>query len=373
MRIKTNKKILLEILSKIQGLTGRKSSLAITENVLITAYDSFFNLVVTDLETGFEGIFPADVEKEGSVVINAKKLYEIIKNFPEEHIIITEKENHWIKIGEKNVIYHLVGMKKEDFPLIPQFDEIEFFKLDSYAFKKMIERTIIISGSGDEKRSHIKGFNFEFINDDEKIIRMVSTDGGRLSKVDYIFSEEKNVVFPSIKNVIIPKKGMNEVIKFLDTEGEIQLGFKENHCIIKNNNLTLIIRLLEGYFPEYKDIIIKDNFNILELDKQMFLMMLKRMSILSNEDYKSVIFNIKEKKLTITSSNPELGESQEEMKINFKGKPFEGAFNPRFFIESISAVDEEKIFLYFIDEEHPCLIEGKNNSNYLTVIMPMRI
>lgn len=370
MRLKTNKKTLIEILPKIQGLTGRKTSLAITENILINAYDSFFNLTVTDLETCFEGVFSADVEKNGAVLINSKKLYEIIKNFPEENIIIDEKENNLIKIGEKKVIYNLVGMKKEDYPSIPEFDDLEFIKLDSIDLKKMIEKTLIITGAGNDKRSHIKGFNFECINDEKKI-RMVSTDGSRLSKVDYIFSED--VFLPSIKNIIIPKKGMNEVIKFLDTKGEINVGFKENHCIIKKNNLTLIIRLLEGDFPEYKDIIVKDNFEILELDKQMFLMMLKRMSILSSEDYKSVIFNINKDKLIITSSNPEIGESREEMDIDFNGKSLEIAFNPMFFIDTISVLEDEKLFLYFRDEEHPCLIEGKNNSNFLTVIMPMRI
>jgi len=372
MKIKADKKTLLDVLSKIQGLTSRKTSLAITENVLITAIDSKIKFIVTDLETGFEGFFPAVVEKEGTIVINAKKIYEIIKNFPEEDILIQETENHWIKIGEENVIYHLIGLKKEDFPSLPQFETIDFFKLDAIVFRKMIEKTLIISGSVDDKRPHITGFNFECICENNKMIRMVSTDGSRLSKVDYNYSEKEDIELPSIKNIIIPKKGMNEVIKFLDTQGDVLLGFKENHCIIKKNHHTLIIRLLEGDFPEYKDIIVKDNFNILEVDKQMFLMMLKRMSILFSEEYKSVLFDIKEKKLTITSTNPSIGESKEEMKIEFKGKPFKVAFNPRFFIESVSAVEDEKIILYFIDEEHPCLIEGKNN-NYLTVIMPMRI
>ena len=372
MNFIVNKKDILSVLSNVQGLSGRKSSLAITENVLIKTTDSGIKIMATDLETGFEGEYPANIESEGSISINSRKLYEIVKDFPVEDININEVENFWIEIGNKNVEYHIVGMNPEEFPDIPHLEDVDFFNIDSFVFKKMIEKMSIISGAADEKRAHIIGVYFEIIfNNDEKIIRMVSTDGSRLLKVDYVL--DKDVEISSELNFIIPKKSLSEVVKFIDKKGVFKIGFKDNYFIIKNNNETIIIRLLEGNFPKYADIIIKSNGNTIEIDKNIFLMMLKRMSILYSEDYKGVIFHFIEDKLIINSTNPEIGESKEEISIDFKGEPIEVAFNPKYFIETLNVIDEDTIIVNIVNEEKPCLIEGKKDKNFISVIMPMRI
>jgi len=372
MRFKIKRNDILDVLSKVQGLTGRKSNLAITANVLIQATNYGILLVVTDLETGFEGLYPATIETEGKIAINARKFYEIVREFPSDEIDINEIENYWIKIGNNNVEYNIVGMNPDDFPESPLVDETEFFEIDSAQFKKMIEKTIIISGSQDEKRAHISGIYFEIIKkDDTDYIRMVSTDGNRLSTVDYICTKDDGL--PSGQGIIIPKKGLQEVLKFLDTDGKVQIGFKNNNFIIKKDSETIIIRLLEGDFPEYTDIIKKDNTNIISFNKQLFLMMLKRMSILSSEDYKGVIFNFTKDKLVITTTNPDIGESKEEMEIDYKGKPIEVMFNPKYFIETLNLIDQDLIDLNIIDEEKPCLIQGENEETYLSVVMPMKI
>lgn len=371
MNFIVNKRDIIGVLSNIQGLTGRKSSLAITENILIKTTDSGIKIIATDLETGFEGHYPAQIESEGIIAINSRKFYEIVRDFPVDEIRVNEVENFWIEIFNKNVEYHIVGMNPEDFPDIPQIENIKFFRVDSLAFKKMIEKMIIISGATDDKRTHIIGTNFEIIIDDKNIIRMVSTDGSRLSKVDYVLDED--IEISSEVNFLIPKKSLSEAIKFLDKEGMIQIGFKDNHFIIKKDKDTIIIRTLEGDFPKYSDIIKKFDGNTIELDKNLFLMMLKRMSILSSEDYKGVIFNFVEDKLIINSTNPDIGESKEEMIIDFKGDQLEIAFNPRYFIEILNVIDEDKILLNIINEEKPCLIEGEKDKSFISVIMPMRI
>ena len=109
------------------------------------------------------------------------------------------------------------------------------------------------------------------------------------------------------------------------------------------------------------------------LNKQLFMMMLKRMSIFSTEDYKGVIFNLNDDKMIISSTNPELGESKEEMFITYADTPIEVAFNPRYFIESLSVIEEEQVLISIIDDKNPCLIEGETDKSYVCVIMPMRI
>jgi DNA polymerase-3 subunit beta len=372
MKFTINKNDILDVLSKVQGLTGRKSSLAITENILIKAFGSEISISATDLETGFEGGYESEIESEGILVVNARKIFEIVREFPSDEILINEVENQWIEIRNQSVEYHLVGANPDDFPEIPQIQDVHYFNIDSSSFKKMIEKTVMITGASDDKRAHIIGIYLEKIDeDDEKIIRMVSTDGSRLTTVDYTYGKASEL--PVIQNIIIPKKGLIEVNKFLESAGTIQIGLKDNHFIIKKDAETIIIRLLEGEFPEYREIINRGKGHVINLNKQQFIMMLKRMSILTSDNYKGAIFNFKDDKLTITSTNPDIGESKEEMTISFEGESIEVAFNPRYFIETLGVIESEKVILNIVDEEKPCLIEGEEDKGFLSVIMPMRI
>jgi DNA polymerase-3 subunit beta len=374
------KNVFVDVLSKVQGLTGRKTNLAITTNVLVKAEGSQITVVATDLETGFEGRYPAEIKKEGLAALNARKLFEIVREFPDEQIRIHEVENYWIKIGryengaakDKQVEFNIVGMNPEDFPDIPRIDEVKFFNIDSIVLNRMIERTIIITASPDDKRAHFIGIYLELIEqEDKKILRMVSTDGSRLSTAENTYDKEDEI--PLEKSVLIPKKGINEVTKFLDTQKTVKIGVKGNNFIIQKDTEKIIIRLLEGDFPDYIDITTKKDVHTIKMDKKLFLMMLKRMSILSSNDYKGVIFHFDKDKLKIDSTNPEIGESKEDMNISYKGEPVEAMFNPRFFIETINVIDDENILLNLSSGEKPCLIEPEKDKSYLSVIMPMKI
>ena len=372
MKTTINKNEILPVLAKIQGLTGRKTNLAITTNLLIQTGESGISISATDLETGFEGHYPANVETQGIIAINARKLYEIVRDFPSEDIYVNEIENHWIEIGNQNVEYHIVGLNPDDFPEIPKMEDVEFFDIDSAAFANMIEKTVIISGAPDDTRAHIAGIYAERIQqEDQNIFRLVATDGSRLSKADYIFS--KGTSLPSGSNVLIPKKGLTEVAKFLDAEGDVKIGIKDNNFVVKREKETLIIRLLEGEFPQYGDIITKVDGHDIQMDRQLFLMMLKRMSILSSDEYKGVIFHFSKDKLMINSTNPDIGESKEDMDIAYQGDSIEVMYNPKFFIDTLSVMKEDNVVLHVTDEEKPCKIEGEKDKSYLSVIMPMRI
>ena len=372
MKATINKNDILPVLAKIQGLAGRKTNLAITTNVLIQTTESGISITATDLETGFEGFYPASIDAQGVIAINARKLFEIVRDFPSEDIYVNEVENHWIEIGNQNVEYHIVGLNPDDFPEIPKIEAVDFFEIDSTALHRMIEKTVIISGASDDNRAHIIGIYGERIQqDDQKIFRMVSTDGSRLSKADFVFDKDFNL--PAGDNVLIPKKGLMEVAKFLDSEGPVKIGIKDNNFIVKKEKETLIIRLLEGDFPEYGDIVIKKDGHDIVLDRQLFLMTLKRMSILSSDEYKGVIFHFSQDKLVINSTNPDIGESKEDMELAYKGDPMEVMYNPKFFIDTLGVLDEDNIILNIVDDQKPCKIEGETDKSYLSVIMPMRI
>ena len=372
MKFIINKFQIVNVLAKVQGLTGRRSNLAITENILIRAVTDGIHLTATDLETGFEGFYPASVEKEGAVAVSAKKLYEILREFPSEDILIHEVENRWIEIGKDKVQYHIVGMNPDDFPETPHITEVEFFSIDAAILEKMIERSVIITATGDEKRAHINGVFIERTHgEDANRLRFVSTDGSRLHKVDHLFSSPAAI--PTGEGVLVPKKGLNEVAKFLDIEGEVQVGIKESNFIVKKEMETIIIRMLEGDFPKYEDILNKGHDHIIQMDKIKFGKMLKRMSILATDNYKGAVFNFDENRLVVTATNPDYGESKEETEIEFCGDSIEAAFNPKFFLDILSVIDEENVIINIVDGSHPCLVEGDMDKNFIGVIMPMKI
>lgn len=373
MKFTVNRNDILNTLARVQGLAGRKTNLVITTNILIEATGSNIIIRATDLETGYEGVFPATVEVEGSIAINARKLFEIVRDFPNEEININEIENHWIEIGHQNVEYHLIGMNEEDFPKIPRFDTLDFITIDSGALAAMIEKTVYIVGASDDKRAHIIGILMETLQRDAiKELRMVSTDGSRMAKIDQVYEDE--FMLPAGEGILVPKKGLFEVAKFLDADGTVSLGVKDNNLIVKKKNEIIIIRLLEGEFPGYNDIIKKNEDSLsLVFNRQIFLMMIKRMSILSTDDYRSVIFKFTKDRLVITSTNPDIGESKEEMNIDFNHETIEAAFNPRYFIEALNVIDQENVILDIVNNEKPCILTGETETNFITVIMPMRV
>ncbi len=374
MKFSIKKNDIIDILSNIQGITNRKSNLAITETILIQSNNSEITITATNLETGFEGNYPAAIESGGVITINSKKLFEIVRNFPDDTIQIEEIENRRLKIGNQNIEYNIVGMNPDDFPEIPQIDDIQFFNLNSADFKKMIEQSVMVTPlTSEEKREHIIGVNLECIDaENEIIIRMVSTDGKRLTKTDYFYFDQK-LGLPLGESIIIPKKGLNEVGKFLETEGLVQVGMQDNNFIVKKENETVIISLLEGDFPSFDDIMSVGEDIIIELDKESFKMMLRRMSILTSDEYKGVYFQFNDDKLVIKTANPDIGESKEEMVIQYKEQPIEVAFNPQFFIDALNFIESDTVYLNIRDEEHPCLVQGEEDKSFVSIIMPMKI
>lgn len=372
MKFTLKKSKILDILAKIQGIAAKKTSNAIISCVLIRAIENGIKIYVTDFETGFIGFYPAEVETEGEIAINARKLYEIVRDFPTEDILVNEVENFWVEIGNFNVQYHLVGMNPESFPQVPEIEDIPFIDIDSKNFKKMIDKTSMMSAAAEDKRLHVHGVCLEtFKKDEENWLRIISTDGNRLAKVDYPCSNESGITFD--RTLLVQKKGLNELSKIIVPQGNLSIGILDNKLFIKQERETVSIHLINGTFPNVSDILFAKNAKQVVLTKQMFSMMLKRMSIFSTDDYKGVIFNLNEDKLIVTSTNPEIGESKEEMFIVYANEPIEVAFNPRYFIEALSVIEDEQVIMNIVNEQNPCLIEGEKDKSYICVIMPMRI
>ncbi|MDY6987401.1 MAG: DNA polymerase III subunit beta [Thermodesulfobacteriota bacterium] len=371
MEFKIKKEIILPALTKVQGITGKKSSLPITSNVVIYAKEGHIVILATDLEIAFQGHYEAEVLKQGGSAVPSRKLYEIVKDFPSDVVAFKQSENRWIQIADKKIEYNIVGMETDEFPGLPDVEGVTLFDMDGAVLKNMIEKTMYAALS-DEGRVHLAGVFFETITQgEERYLRMVSTDGHRLSRIDEPIEKGSN--FELEEGIIVPKSGIVEVLRLLEAGGTVQVGFKDKNLIVKKESETLIMRLIEGEFPDYNLVIPKDIKGEVKVDREVFLMMLKRMSILSSDKYRSVRFKIDKEQMETITTNPDIGESRETIPVLYNGEGLEIAFNPRYFLDCVSHMKSDEVIVRLNDEATPCVLEGEKDQGFLSVIMPMRI
>lgn len=296
MECSIKKSDIINTLANIQGITGKKSSLAITENILIKTNEKGISICATDIETGFEGIYPATIEKQGEITINARDFYDIVKKSDKENLFINEKKKQWIEITDlkdgSSLKYNIVGANSQEFPELPKIKDISYFEIEAGTFKKMITWAVQVMYSGDEKRVHILGVDFECIETEDNNLKiiMISTDGKRLTKTESVLKDKNLEGIESGQQIIIPKKALNEVQKFLHDKGKVGIGVKENYFVVKKGNEIIYINLFSGNFPDLKGLFEDEDRTLIEVEKKEFKNMLERMSILTSEDYKGVIF-----------------------------------------------------------------------------------
>lgn len=361
-KVSINRDILKNALKKAESLAKRSQTLAITDCVHLYCDKDTVWIEATDLETGYIAEMSAEVETQGKLAVNAKKLLEIISDFPAADVLLNEVESRWLEISCDKLDYHLVCADPDDFPKLPEMEDEKQFEINSGCFSTMIKRVCSIKGATDDKRAHINGVQFE-VSDSE--LRMVSTDGSRLNlcKCGVDTKDE-------ITGIIIPKRGLESISRFAD--GTITLSTDGTHFQMRNENETVITRMLEGDFPKYQDIIVPQENNI-KFEKSAFNAALRRQSILLSDNYKGVLFSWDKNSLVMTVANPDLGESKEELSIPYEGESFETAFNPKYIAETLSNLLGDNVNVSITDDRRPCVITDPESDDFISVVMPMRL
>jgi DNA polymerase III subunit beta len=320
MEIKAKRESLLATLYWTQSIVERRNTMPILANVLIESTKEAIRVTATDLEVGVRGEVEGDVIKEGTSTVSAKKIYEIIREVPNEQIQLKRLENDWVEIRGGKSVFKIVGIDAKEFPQFPKFDSRALSTAPASTMREMIERTIF-SVSTDETRYSLNGVLVE--QGDGANVRMVATDGHRLA-----FEEKAVGSFGLTKGVILPRKGLAELKKLLEsgTDGSVSLGFKENMALVTKDKIELFMRLIDGDFPDYTKVIPKGNPNIVKLGHDELLQALRRVSILSSERYKGIRMEFTDDKVAISANNPDLGEAVEEIEADYKGKPLSIGF-----------------------------------------------
>ncbi len=372
MEFTIDKDTFVKALQKIQGIVERRNTMPILSNVLIEALDDSLILTATDLEVGMKSRYQAKVNTNGKITISAKKLYEIIRELPDEQIKFSTRENDWVDISCGKAKFNIVGLSSDEFPSFPNINENGFISLNSITLAKMIEQTSY-SICNDETKYNLNGILFKVSNEsDENILRLVATDGHRLCVAEQIIEAASFEMLD--KGVIFPKKGIIELKKLCDEEiSDIKLGFIDNSAAIVKGNTIVIMRLVDGEFPDYKRVVPIGNDKEITVNKELFFHSLKRMAILSSEKFKGIKFEITDNLMEISSSNPELGEAREELEVIYSGSKITTRFNARYLIDVLNVVTSDNIVLVLKDEMSPAIIKQADTDNFLSVIMPMRL
>jgi len=369
--LKINKEELLRGVSKTQSIAEKRSSMPILSNVLLEAQEGKFFITATDLEISFRGAYHAEINDSGQLTVPARKFYEIVHEMSNEDLNLKEAENFNLSVIGSRSKFQLHGLSAEDFPPMPDYTEVKFVNIPSEALKDMIDKTIY-SITTEETRYILGGVYVERIqNQNKNRLRFTSTDGHRLSLIDRKVEGLESLDLE--KGVIVSRKGLTEMRKLADEGGEFKLAFTANSAVLIKDEAILIMRLLEGRFPEYNLVIPKQNENVMTLARKEFLETLRRVAVMSSERYKGTKFLIGPKNLTLSVVNPDLGEAQEDLPAEYEGEELMIGFNVRYFIETLSALKSDLITLAFKDSKSPCLIKGEEDKGFVGVVMPMKV
>lgn len=372
MNFSIEKEVFLKGLARVQGIVEKKNTIPILANVLIEADAGHLRLTATDLEVGINSSYPAKVITPGRITVSAKKLFEIIKELPEKEISFNAKENCWIEIRCGKSLFNIVGLSADEFPYFPQIEKEQFFQIPSSILKRMVEKTAF-SMSTDESKYNLNGIYLRAIEDKgNQVLRFVATDGHRLALIQTPINCSH--IEPLVKGVIFPRKGVVELRKISEEgEGDISLGFMDNNAIIKKAQTVIVMRLVDGEFPDYNRVIPINNEVKASIPRDNFLHALRRMAILSSEKSKGVKIDFQTNLLTMSSSNPEFGDAREDLEIEYSEEELSIGFNARYLIDILTTLDSEKVDLALRDQLSPGLITPTGDNDYLAVIMPMRL
>lgn len=368
--IEIKKTDIIKPLSFIQSIVDKKALMTITNNVFLSAENNNLYIEATDLEISYNTKIPCLVKTSGALTINAKKIYELIKEFPFEDILIQEQDNLWVKIGNgNNIEFKLGSLPIDDFPRFKTLNTTNSIKINSKILQEMIEKTIY-STSTDETKYNLCGILFEKEKINENTtIRMVSSDGHRLNLIEKTIETNLN---DEKMSFIIPRKGSNEIKNLTEKSDEIILGQDGKFCFAITERDFLSIRLIDAKFPNYKAILPTEKNKIICFDKNNVLSSLKRISILlSDTDSKGVKFIIRNNEMEIESLEKEFGDAKEIIPLEYNGEDIVLALNVKYIFNILSILKSQLIEMTIKNSSSPIIIKGNEDEGFTGLIMPL--
>ena len=367
MKLSIQRETLLHPLQVVSSVVERRQTLPVLSNVLVNCRNNKLTLTGTDLEV--EMIAKASLDQEadeGETTLPARKILDICRALPEEAMIslTTDGDKAIIRSGRSR--FTLSCLPASDFPNIEPIDSPFEFSISQSALKDLIEQTQF-SMAQQDVRYYLNGLMLEIANNS---LKAVATDGHRLA----ISEVPTDIEIADTRQIIIPRKGVTELARLLeDTERQVHVQVGQNHIKVDFPDISFTSKLIDGKFPNYQQVIPASPTKILSCDRQALYQAFARASVLSNEKYRGMRLQLSDNLLKATVHNPEQEEAEEELEVSYSGEEFEIGFNVAYFIDALAAIKSDDVEVHFIDANHSCLVNGKDDLASKYVIMPMRL
>lgn len=372
MKIEVLKENLKTNISIIERIVGKNLSLPILNNVLMNIEDSFLSLISTDLEIAIKVWMLVKIIDKGKVVVPAKFLSSFISSLPNEKIVMESVgQNLHIQCG--NLKTQIQGNNSEDFPLIPEFKDVEFLMVDSRRICQGISQVIDLT-SQSQSRPEISGIYFSFLKNQ---IKIVATDSFRLGEKTIHMDEP----IKKEHSFILPQKAAREIINILENKDVlVKIYFSQNQALfelpmkeVDHPQVQLTSRLIEGEYPNYQDIIPSQFKTHVTVKRDEFLNHIKTASLFSGKVNEIKISVNKDKQeVQIFAKSQDVGENTSSLSAKIEGESIETSFNYKYIVDGILNIKSSEILFDISKEDGPCILRPVGDSSYLYVVMPIK-
>ena len=366
MKFTITREQLQEGLSAVAAAIPAKTTLPVLSNVLVEATKQGIRLSGTDLDIAVGTLVAADVDAEGAVTLPAKKLSDIVRELPSAPIRVTAAGEQRVSLECGRTKFKLLGLAREEFPSFPAVKFDKAWKTDAGIVHKLVGH-VAFAASTEESRPILNGVLWELRPDR---MRMVATNGHRLAKMDVPASGG------STADLIVPPKALEQVRRLFAPEASVEIAKSENHIGFRAGGTQVFSRLIEGPYPNYEQVIPRENDKSATVDKSALISALRRMSVVASDQTHRIRLAFAGAAAKFSVQTPDLGEAQDELALTYEGEPLEIGFNAMYLLEVLKYMPTDEVRFTFKAPERAATIEpvGWNDpASYLALVMPLRL
>lgn len=366
MKLKVDRETIVKPIQQVMGVVERRQTLPVLSNLLMIARDNELEVTATDLEVELVATAEMPIEEGGEITLPARKLSDIARNLPEGASVSLTVSDQKGLVRSGRSRFQLATLPAEEFPRVEDIGTTASFTMAEKDLRTLLEKTQFAMAVQDV-RYYLNGLLLEISAEG---VRAVATDGHRLATCFMPATVEMD----EAKKVIVPRKGISELIRLLeDTDQPATIELGENHIRVALPGLRFTSKLIDGRFPDYQRVIPQDSNKTLLADRSWLRQALTRTSILSNEKYRGIRLTLSPGVLKIQAHNPEQEEAEEEIEVEYDGEELEIGFNVTYILEALNVTEGEKVTLSVKDQNSSCLIQAQGTLDCKHVVMPMRL
>jgi DNA polymerase-3 subunit beta len=369
MKLTITREQLQEGLVAVAASVPAKTTLPILSNILLEATKEGIRLSGTDLDISVSTTVSASVDQEGAITLPARKLVEIVRELPSAAIRLTASGEQRVSIECGRSRFRLLGLPREEFPAFPNVKFEGGWRTSSRELQKLIGH-VAFAASTEESRPILNGVLWELR---PERMRMVATNGHRLARMDVPTSETQGA---SQADLIVPPKALEQIRRLFDTEETVEIARSENHLGFRTSATQIFTRLIEGPYPNYEQVIPRENDKVATADRSALTAALRRMSIVASDQTHRIRMAFANGSCKLSVQTPDLGEAQEEVNVSYEGDPLEIGFNAAYLLEILKYIPTDEVRMTFKAPERAATCEPvgwDDPASYLALVMPLRL